>query len=257
MTDLVDRTIAALRSEHDVLVGFVASLSDDQLATPSGADDWAVAQVISHLGSGAEIGRPPIALAAGETVHPEDNQAIWARWDAATPRDQVDWFVARNTRWIETVEALTPEQRSSLRVDLGFLPQPVPLETALGMRLNEVANHSWDARVAVDPAAEISPESATVLADLLAGPMSFLLGWIAKPAELAGPVSVAIPGRGLLIGETVAIRPEPESPTATFLGPPGAFVRLLNGRLKPPYDQAVVIDGDLTLDDLRRVFAGF
>ena len=186
MTDLVDRTIAALRSEHDVLVGFVTSLSEDQFGVASGADDWTVAQVISHLGSGAEIGRPPIALAAGETVDPEDNQAIWARWDAAVPRDQAEWFVDRNTRWIETVEALTGEQRSSLKVDLGFLPQPVPLETALGMRLNEVANHSWDARVALDPAAEIIPESATVLQDLLAGPMSFLLGWIAKPTELSG-----------------------------------------------------------------------
>lgn len=254
---LVDRTIDSLRSEHDVLVAFVSALSEDQLAAASGADDWTVSQVISHLGSGAEIGRPPIAIAAGETVQPEDNQTIWARWDAAAPRDQAERFVESNTRWIETVEALTPEQRTSLKVDLGFLPQPVPLETALGLRLNEVANHSWDARVALDPAAEVSPESAAVLVDLLAGPMSFLLGWVAKPAELAGPVSLAIPGGGLLIGETVAIRPEPESPTATFLGSPGAFVRLLSGRLKPPYDQNVMLDGDVTLDGLRRVFAGF
>src|SRR5438128_359363 len=136
MTDLADRTIAALRSEHDVLVNLVSSLTDDQLTAASGADDWTVSQVISHLGSGAEIGRPPIAIAAGEPVQPEDNQAIWARWDAAAPRDQAGWFVESNTRWIDTVEALTPEQRSSLKVDLGFIPQPVPLETALGMRLN-------------------------------------------------------------------------------------------------------------------------
>ena len=70
-------------------------------------------------------------------------------------------------------------------------------------------------------------------------------------------MSLAVPGRGLVIGETVAIAPEPASPTATFIGPPGAFVRLLNGRLKPPYDGGVVVDGDVTLNDLRRVFAGF
>jgi hypothetical protein len=39
------------------------------------------------------------------------------------------------------VEALTPGQRSSLTVDLGFLPKRARLLVALG-RLNEVADHS-------------------------------------------------------------------------------------------------------------------
>jgi hypothetical protein len=59
MNQLVDRTITALRSEHDTLAGLVPTLTDDQLATTSGAADWSVAQVLSHLSSGAEIGRAP------------------------------------------------------------------------------------------------------------------------------------------------------------------------------------------------------
>lgn len=257
MADLVDRTIAALRSEHDSLAGFVSTLTDAQLGTASGADQWAVSDVLSHLGSGAEITRAPIAIAAGENVQREDNQTVWDRWDAASPRDQAAGFVERNTQWIETVEALTPEQRASLQVDLGFLPEPVPLVTALGMRLNEIANHSWDARVAFDPAAEVAPEPAAVLVDVYAGPMSFLVGFIAKPAELSRSVSVAIPGGTLVVGDTVAIEPDTTSSTATFHGAPGTFVRLLNGRLKPPYDQGATVDGDITLDDLRRVFPGY
>jgi uncharacterized protein (TIGR03083 family) len=257
MSQLVDRTIAVLRSEHDTLADLVRTMTDDQLATTSGAAEWTVAQVLSHLGSGAEIGRAPIARAAGETVTAEDNQTIWARWDASAPRAQAEGFLESNGRWLDMVEALTPEQRSSLSVDLGFLPEPVPLVTALGVRLNEVANHSWDVRVAFDPHVGVDADSAAVLVELLTGPVGFLLGFLAKPAELAGPVSVAIPGAGLVIDDAVTVVDHLEAPSATFNGPPEAFVRLISGRLKAPYDNGVTIDGSITLDDLRRVFPGF
>jgi hypothetical protein len=190
-------------------------------------------------------------------VAAEDNQTIWARWDASAPRAQAEGFLEYNGRWLDTVEALTPEQRSSLIVDLGFLPEPVPLVTALGMRLNEVANHSWDVRVAFDAHAGVDADSAAVLVDQLTGPVAFLLGFLAKPAELTGPVSVAIPGGGLVIDDTVTVVDHLESPSAVFNGSPEAFVRLISGRLKAPYDNGVTIDGSITLDDLRRVFPGF
>ncbi|MDS0134168.1 MULTISPECIES: maleylpyruvate isomerase family mycothiol-dependent enzyme [unclassified Amycolatopsis] len=257
MTQLVDRTIAALRSEHDTLADLVRGLTDEQLAAPSGAAEWTVAQVLSHLGSGAEIGRAPLARAAGETVAAEENQAIWARWDASAPRAQAEGFLEHNARWLETVEALTLEQRSSLTVDLGFLPEPVPLVTALGLRLNEVANHSWDVRVAFDETAGVAAGSADVVVELLAGPVGFMLNFLAKPAELAEPVSVAVPGAGLVIDDAVTVVDHLEGPTATFGGPAEAFVRLVNGRLKAPYDKGVTVEGRVTLDELRRVFPGF
>jgi uncharacterized protein (TIGR03083 family) len=257
MSQLADRTITALRSEHDALARLVPTLTDDQLAATSGAEEWTVAQALSHLGSGAEIGRVPIARAAGETVAAEDNQAVWARWDASAPRAQAEGFLEHNGRWLDTVEALTPEQRSSLTVDLGFLPEPVPLVTALGMRLNEVANHSWDVRVGVDPDAEVAADSAAVLVDLLTGPLGFLLGFFTKPAELADPVSVAVPGAGLVIDDAVTVVDHLESPSAKFNGPAEAFIRLVSGRLKPPYDNGVTVEGNVTLADLRRVFPGY
>jgi uncharacterized protein (TIGR03083 family) len=257
MSELADRAIAALHAEHDTLVALVAGADDDQLNAPSGARDWTIAQVLSHLGSGAEIGRAPIARAAGESVDAEDNQTIWARWDASSPADQAAGFVRHNAAWLETVDALTPEQRSSLLVDLGFLPEPVPLVVALGMRLNEVANHAWDARVGVDPAAEVTAESAEVLVELLAGPLAFMAGFTSKPGELSEPVSVAGPGVGLVIGDAVTVVTELPSPTATFHGSTAAFVRLLNGRLKDPYAKGVTVDGAVTLADLHRVFPGY
>jgi uncharacterized protein (TIGR03083 family) len=257
MSELADRAIAALRVEHDTLVALLANLDRDRLDAPSGADGWTVAQVLSHLGSGAEIGLAPIARATGQSAESEDNRTIWARWDAASPTDQATGFIEHNTRWLRTVEALTPEQRSSLTVDLGFLPEPVPLATALGMRLNEVANHSWDVRVALDPDAEVHTDSAAVLLDLLTGPLGFMLGFFAKPAELSEPAAVAVPGGGLVIQDAVTVVSDPKSPSATFHGPPGAFIRLLSGRLKEPYDTGVTVEGNVTLDDLHRVFPGF
>jgi uncharacterized protein (TIGR03083 family) len=257
MNQLVDRTITALRSEYDTLAALTRTLTDDQLATTSGAAEWSVAQVLSHLGSGAEIGRAPIARATGETVPAEDNQTIWARWDTSTPRAQAEGFLEYNSRWLELVEALTPEQRSSSTVDLGFLPEPVPMLTAVGMRLSEVANHSWDVRVAFDPHAGVNTDSAAILVDLLSGPLGFMLNFLAKPAELAAPVSVAIPGAGLVIDDAVTVVDHLESPSATFNGPAEAFIRLITGRLKAPYDKDVTVEGNITLDDLRRVFPGF
>ncbi|WP_460835702.1 maleylpyruvate isomerase family mycothiol-dependent enzyme [Nocardioides hungaricus] len=257
MSELVDRTITALRTEHDVLVALLPNLPDESLEAPSGASEWTIAQVLSHLGSGAEIGRAPIARAAGEDAEPTDNQAIWARWDAASPVDQAAGFVEHDTAYVETVEALTPEQRSSSTVDLGFLPEPVPLVVALGMRLNEVANHSWDVRVGLDPSAEVHPDSADLLVELFRGPLGFLLGFSAKPGELPEPATVAVPGAGLVIDTGVAVVGGVGSPSATFRGAPEAFIRLLNGRLREPYAEGVAVEGTVSLDDLRRVFPGY
>ena len=43
--------------------------------------DWTVAQVLSHLGSGAEIGRSALSTATGgpATIGDGGNEAVWAR----------------------------------------------------------------------------------------------------------------------------------------------------------------------------------
>jgi len=257
MSDLVDRTISALRAEHDILLALIPNIPDDALTGPSGAADWTIAQTLSHLGSGAEISRKPIARAAGLAVDEEDNQAVWARWDGSSPIDQAAGFVGHDTAYLETVEGLTPEQRSALVVDLGFLPEPVPVAVALAMRLNEVANHSWDVRVGLDPDAEVTAQSAEVLVELFAGPLAFLLGFAAKPDQVAEPVRLGVPGGGVVVGEGVVVVTELADATAKLSGAEGATVRLLSGRLKAPYDGAVSVDGNVSLDELRAVFPGY
>jgi hypothetical protein len=111
MTSLADRAVPALRANHDILAALVPAMSEENLNSPSGATGWSVAQALSHMGSGAEIGRKPIATAAGERVEAEDNQAIWARWNASSPAVQAAEFVKHDAAYLDTIEALSAEQR--------------------------------------------------------------------------------------------------------------------------------------------------
>jgi uncharacterized protein (TIGR03083 family) len=257
MSELTDRVIAALRAQHDTLVALVPDLTAQQLTGRSGASEWSIAQVLSHLGSGAEITRKPIATAAGEQVDPEDNQSVWARWDGSSPAQQAAGFVEHDAAYVETVEALTAEQRESLTIDLGFLPEPVPLVVALAMRLNEVANHAWDVQVGLDPQAEVDDTSGALLVELFAGPLAFLLGFSAKADRFDDEVRMTIPGGGVEITDSVTVTTGLADPNATFAGPQGAVVRLFSGRLTPEHSEGVVVSGATTLDDLRKVFPGY
>ncbi|GAA3111836.1 uncharacterized protein (TIGR03083 family) [Kribbella aluminosa] len=256
MTTSVDRAIAALRANHDTLAALVPTLSEEQLRSRSGAKDWTVAQVLSHLGSGAEISRQPIATTAGEQVEAEDNQSIWDRWNASSPADQAAGFLKHDAEYLDTVEGLSAEQRDR-QIDLRIMPEPVPLIVALALRLNEVANHAWDVRVGINPSATVDSDSAELLLELFGGPLAFLLGFSAKTDQLEQQVRLAIPGGGIEITDAVTVTDAVDDPTATFEGPKEAVVRLLTGRLGAEHAAGVTVTGNVTLDDLRKVFPGY
>src|SRR3982750_1103366 len=95
MTSLADRVIAALRSGHDDLCAYVTHLDEKDLAGPSGAGEWDVAPVLSHLGSGAEITLAALdrALSGGGSAPDGFNQGVWDRWNAMTAMEHRDGFV--------------------------------------------------------------------------------------------------------------------------------------------------------------------
>jgi uncharacterized protein (TIGR03083 family) len=263
MTSLADRTIVALRTLHDELETVVSGLSDDQLAGPSGASEWSVAQVLSHLGSGAEIGLETYRAAFDGADEPAEdfNQSVWERWDSSTPQQQAAGFVEHDTALVERIEALTPEQRASAQIKLGFLPAPLPIESIIGMRLNEVAQHSWDVRAGLDPTATIDHETAELLHEHFSGGLGFLLGFMGKPDAVTEPAVVALgdsPYRIVINDDGVALTSDGAAATATFTGPAESAARLINGRLTTPYTPAgVASTGNVTLDQLRQVFPGF
>ncbi len=260
MSDIADQSIAELRANHDRLATFVDDLTEADLKSPSGAAEWTVAEVLSHLGSGAEIQHHTIARAVtGDTGDGPDNQEIWDRWNALPPLEQATGFVESDRRLVELLESLTPEQRESTRVDLGFLPAPVSVDTPVAMRLNEQTLHGWDARVGIDPTAGLSAEAAELVLRHYTDSMSFMLGFIGRADRLDAPVRLAVGDRVIVIEDAVGLEPAGEgAPTATYDGPLEAAVRLLAGRLSPEHTPAGThVTGNVTLDQLRQVFPGY
>jgi uncharacterized protein (TIGR03083 family) len=259
-----DAVIAALRSGFDSLAGIVRGLSDEQLAGPTGAAEWDVSQVLSHLGSGAEISQNTLQVSLEGKPNPglEFNKAIWARYDNANRRERLEWFLAANEALTQSYESLSEEVRDSLRIDMGFLPAPVDVATAGGFRLSELALHSWDVRAGTDPGAAVAPEATPILAKRVGG----LAGFLGKPDKLAGKqaviaVTTTDPALDftLSLGERITIAEgTPEQPDGTLTLPAEAFVRLIVGRLKPQYTPAgITVTGPAGLDLLRQVFPGF
>src|SRR3954453_21068168 len=190
MTERADETIKALRSGHDDLAALVRGFTADDLARPSGASKWDVSQVLSHLGSGAEISLASLegALEGTGTPGGEFNQSVWARWDAMSREERAENFLTADAALVARYEGLDAQTRQNLRIDIGFLPAPVDVAGAGGLRLTEVTYHVWDVKVAFDPAATLASEGVPLLFDQV----GMLIRFLGRPAELDGrPVRVA------------------------------------------------------------------
>src|SRR3954467_5216893 len=171
MTPLADEPIAADHRTYERRARLVGALTDDQLTQPSGASGWTVAQVLSHLGSGAEITLETLRAGQAGTDRAADaNQAVWARWNAMSPREQADGYVRAGAELDRAFPERDPAQRAELRVPMGFLPEPAGIDLFAGMRLNETALHSWDVEVAFDPTATVPGDVAAVLVEQYRGP---------------------------------------------------------------------------------------
>ena len=262
MTSLLDQTLDALHASHDRLRVRLAGLADEQLLQPSGAAEWDVAKVLSHLGSGAEVALASLqaALAGKSAPGQEFNHGVWDRWHAMTPREQADELITHDAALLATYDGFDEQARRSLTLQVSFLPTPLPLVTLLGMRLNEVAAHEWDVEVAFDSAAAIGPDAADALLEHLGDGLSFMLRFTGKADLFAGRAEIAIgdTGRSVLIDDSVSLVTTSAEPDARFSGPTEAAVRLFAGRLGPEHRPATVaVTGAVTLDDLRRVFPGY
>jgi uncharacterized protein (TIGR03083 family) len=263
MATSADRVIAALRTGHDDLAAQVSGFTTDDLARPTGASEWDVSQVLSHIGSGAEIGLATLeaAITGGPAPDGEFNKGVWARWDGASRQERAEWVIPANEALVKRYEALDDKERETIRVSYAWMPAPVDIAASATTRLSEFALHAWDVKVAVDPAATVAPEAAP----LLLGQMAHMFAWVAKPenldgvkATLAVELTDASESFGLALGPEIALVATPADPDGTLRLPAEAWLRLVTGRLKPQFAAApVTIDGPLTLDDLRRVFPGF
>jgi uncharacterized protein (TIGR03083 family) len=266
MTTLAEQTIDADHRTYERLAALVVTLTDEQLTEPSAASAWTVAQVLSHLGSGAEITLATLRAAESGTERGTDaNNAVWTRWNAMGPREQADGYLRAAGELDAALGGLDPGQRDELQVPMAFLPEPAGIDLFAGMRLNEAALHAWDVEVAFTPAATIPDGVAAVLIDQYLGPLAFLLGFTGKPDHVSDrPVTLTVrttaPERtlGLELAERASLTLEPAESHGEIHLPAEALPRLLSGRLRPlDRDRDIRVEGPLSLDDLRRVFPGY
>lgn len=253
--------VAALAASHDRLSDIVSGLGGGEVRHPSYCRDWSIAQVLSHLGSGAEIFDAMLeAVLAGRPAPGRDTfPPIWDRWNAMTPEEQVEGYFATDGALVEHLEQLGDRLGELEFVMFGS----VHMDAAgfVGMRLSEHALHAWDVAVVIDPAATVAPEAVALLLDRLPQ-MAARIGH-SNAAATPRPLEVAIdttePDRRfvLRVDDAVSLDAAPgKEPTGTSLALGAeAFVRLVYGRLDPVHSPA--LEPQELVGRLRRIFPGF
>jgi uncharacterized protein (TIGR03083 family) len=251
---MAEPRVDALRSSAARLRNLAAMMSAADLSRPAYPSEWSIADVLSHIGSGAVIMRRRLDDTLAGLDTPDDfAPQVWDAWNAKTPAAKRDDALAADAALLERIDSLTDREQAGFRMAMG--PMNLDFSGFIGMRLNEHAVHTWDIEVAADPAATIPQQVAAIVVDNL----ELIARYIAKPTGNTTTVTVAIttPPRRF----TITLSPDSVSFTPTTAEAPAdleltsdALTRLVYGRLDP--DHTPHKDEAPALDVLRRVFPG-
>jgi uncharacterized protein (TIGR03083 family) len=246
--------LEALRGSVERLQTVVEGLDPETLVTQAYPTEWKVADVLSHLGSGAEIleRRLEDSLAGVDT--PDDAApAVWDVWNAKTPEAQAADALAADRALLDRLEGLGDDERERFRFSMG--PMTFDLDGFVGLRLNEHALHLWDIEVALDPEATVAPGSVPSVVDN----MAMWARFTAQPQDAPRSIIVGTtdPRRSfvLVLGpDEVSISPSDPVDDPDLVLPAEALIRLVYGRLDPNHTPPV--GGTADLEELRLVFPG-
>ena len=229
MTDQLE----VLRTSVVRLRGIVEGLDPGQLAAPAYPTEWTIADVLSHLGSGAVIFQRWFddALAGRELppVLPNPSGPSGKRSQrkrrrpTSSPPTKSSWSVCGHLPTTTGPGSSSP--CGAMTFDFaGFV----------GLRLNEHALHTWDIEVALDPGAAVAPGSAGLVVDNL----QMMVRFTGKPTGTEHTVAVRTsePRRDFVIvigADAVLLEPAEPVDEPDLLIPAEAFIRLVYGRLDP------------------------
>ncbi len=253
MASTADEQIAALQESVDRLRSLVEGLDAAQLRTLAYPTEWNVAEVLSHLGSGAEIMRLRLDVTLGvENITDDFAQLVWDTWDAKSPEDKAADAVVVDRDLMEQLGALDARERAT---EIPFGPITVDFAGFVGLRLNEHALHTWDIEVAFDPGATVPPSEAGAILENL----PTIVQWAGKPTGSVRDLHVRTsePTQDFTLGlgaDGVTLAPCADAHTPDLELPAEAFARLVYGRLDAAHTPSGVSDTDL--DELRRAFPG-
>jgi len=253
---VTQKHLDALRSSVDRLRAIATPIADADLTQPAYPTEWSIADVLSHLGSGAVItqGRLDDVLAGRAT--PDDfAPGVWSEWNAKSPAAQRHDALEADAALLAALEAVPVEDRERATFTMG--PMTLGFSEFVGMRLNEHAFHTWDIEVVGDPVATLPPQ----VTDLVVDNLALIARFTARPQGGARTITVTTtaPDRAFII----KLRPDSATlqPAATSTDvdadvalPSETFARLVYGRLTPR-DTAHEQSAE-QLNTLRRVFPG-
>ncbi|MEY2420603.1 MAG: hypothetical protein QOI95_670 [Acidimicrobiaceae bacterium] len=244
-----------LRASADRLRAVIAPLDDQDLQRPAYPTDWNIADVLSHIGSGATIQHRRMDDALADQATPDDfAPTVWESWNAKSVRAKADDALEADRALIEGLETLSDADRARFRLEMG--PLTFDFDGFVAIRLNEHAFHTWDIEVALDPAATIPVDAAALVVDNL----DLVARFTAKPTGTTRTITVdtAAPARRFTIDlakESVTFAPGTTEADADLTLPAEAFARLVYGRLDAEHSPP--LDGDRTaLEELRLVYPG-
>jgi uncharacterized protein (TIGR03083 family) len=243
----VSEQLAALRLSSDRLRALVQQLDDRALAQPAFPEEWSIADVVSHIGSGAVIMGRRLEDSLLDRETPDTfAPSVWEQWNAKDDRAKATDGLAADRGYLERLEALTDDGRLSLVYVMG--PLRLGFDDAVSLRLNEHALHTWDVEVALDPDAVIPVAIVSQVVDHL----EMVAGFTARPTGETKNIVVATtePERRFQIGLTpdaVSFGATSEGGGADATVPAEQWIRLVYGRLDPI---------DAVLRELVEVFPG-
>ena len=172
-----ENQVEALRSEYERLARHLRALDADGLAAPSTCEGWSAADVAAHLAWNARLYIRSLGMGlAGEAPPPAPAAAGAPKITADFVRDRavelreklgdglLQSFEEHNAGFIDMLDALDPDVRDTLTVP--FLNDTIPLRRLIGLRINEVALHSWDVRSPGDDQAELIEDASLASIEL-------------------------------------------------------------------------------------------
>lgn len=245
----------ALRASVARLRQIVQPLDEAHLEAQAYPTEWRIADVLSHIGSGAVImGRRLSDGLAGEAIPDDFAPSVWDEWNAKSPREKADDALAADQELVERFAGVPEAERPAFSTAFG--PLTVGFADLVAFRLNEHALHTWDVEVAVAPGATLHSEQTALVIDQLA----LIARYTAKPTGSVHTIAIQTtdPARDFAIElevDAVTFSPEPTEGRTRLVLPAEAFIRLVYGRLDP--DNTPAVEGDVaSLDELRKVFPG-
>jgi uncharacterized protein (TIGR03083 family) len=251
----MENPVGALRASVDRLHALVGGFDDAQLTAQSYCDDWSIAQVLSHLGSGAVISRQSLQDVRAGTATPDDfNQSVWDEWNAKSPRAQADDALEADEALTEALEAVDETELTRLTFSLG--PMSLGFNDMFGLRLNEHVFHTWDIAVMFDDNARLPGNAAGLVVDNI----GLIARFSGRPDDQERTIAVRTtdPERTIalrLSADGVEVSPGEPGQSPDLVLPAEALGRLVYGRLDPAHTPEFTGDAAL-LDTLRVVFPG-